>query len=413
MTPTRIRSLRRQYIGTLALSLAGVLALAIIAGRVGAGAAQPLAPLVWFTSLVTLLAFALALADRLLRQLVLRPLSRLAESGREVSQGFVEVSGNERLAPEFTAVLDGLAGAARVISEERQALAANIRSLDETNRLLTEARDAMIRTDRMASVGRLSAGIAHEIGNPLGAIVGYVGLLKRRLDGQELQLAEAAERECQRIDRIVRGLLDYARPREAMEQTVDLRDVVRDTLDLVGTQSRVAHAALISELSPEPVRVLGDPFQLQQVLVNLVVNAADAVDGFENPRISVRCATRPAAPPRDHVPSRRRDDPSGIDYSHRRRLAVSPRLPEGDPESESGMVAEIIVSDNGPGIPPELVDQIFEPFVTTKEPGKGTGLGLAVCTRLIEGMHGHVHAGTGPEGGAEFRIVLPALNQES
>src|SRR5690606_4893999 len=113
------------------------------------------------------------------------------------------------------------------------------------------------------------------------------------------------------------------------------------------------------------------------------------------------------APP-PHTPARRRGDPPGIDYSHRRRLALTSRWPSRDPESESGEIVEITVRDNGPGLAPELIDKIFEPFVTTKEPGKGTGLGLAVCARLIEGMGGVIHADNATEGGAVFRVLLPA-----
>ncbi len=109
-------------------------------------------------------------------------------------------------------------------------------------------------------------------------------------------------------------------------------------------------------------------------------------------------------------PARRKDDPPGIDYTHRRRLA---RVGEPSLEpaaSQSGSVVEIEVADNGPGIPAELLDQIFEPFVTTKEPGKGTGLGLAVCERLVETMGGVIRARSAPDRGAIFTIILPAAS---
>ena len=102
-----------------------------------------------------------------------------------------------------------------------------------------------------------------------------------------------------------------------------------------------------------------------------------------------------------------------IDYTHRRRLHAPPRSLLAEPGEMGGQVVEIVVEDNGPGIPADLVDQIFEPFVTTKEIGKGTGLGLAVCARLIEGMGGIIKADAVPEGdGATFRIVLPAATAE-
>jgi len=157
-----------------------------------------------------------------------------------------------------------------------------------------------------------------------------------------------------------------------------------------------------------PLMVRGDPYQLQQVLVNLLVNAADALDDVLEPRIVVTTVERTARAAPPGVGIRRKDDPPGIDYSHRRRLAQSRRWHTRDPDPESGRLVEIAVSDNGPGIPKDLLGQIFEPFVTTKEPGKGTGLGLALSAQLMEGMGGVIQAENGSNGGATFRVVLPA-----
>jgi C4-dicarboxylate-specific signal transduction histidine kinase len=153
--------------------------------------------------------------------------------------------------------------------------------------------------------------------------------------------------------------------------------------------------------------VNGDPYQLQQVLVNLFVNAADALEQTPDPAVRVRTMHR-SHRPAPSLQARRKDDHPAINYSHRRRLHAAPRTPLGDPGVAGSRVVEIMVSDNGPGIPLDMVDQIFEPFVTSKEIGKGTGLGLAVCSRLIEGMGGIIRADAQDEGGATFRIVLPA-----
>jgi two-component system, NtrC family, sensor kinase len=257
-------------------------------------------------------------------------------------------------------------------------------------------------------VGRLGAGIAHEVGNPLGAIMGYLGLLARNLEPSQRELVDAAERETRRIDRIVRGLLDFARPREAAVQAIDAAGVVADTLDLVRNQGHFNRLNVDQEVGAG-LLVHGDPYQLQQVLVNLLVNAADAVAGVPDARITVRVERRAVRPVPPHRPARRKGDPDGIDYSHRRRLTPPTRFRTGDPAPESGEVVEISVADNGPGVPPDMIDKIFEPFVTTKEPGKGTGLGLALCVRLIEGMGGTVNAANRDGGGAVFSVVMPAL----
>jgi two-component system, NtrC family, sensor kinase len=347
---------------------------------------------------------------RVLRRSMLDPLESMVSSVEAISEGDLGMRVPDADAPELSRLGTAVNQLAETLIADRQKLTENIQSLDETNRLLMEARDAMIRAETLASVGRLGAGIAHEVGNPLGAIIGYLGLVQRRTDGQARELAESAEREAQRIDRIIRGLLDFARPREAAAQPVDVNEVVRDTLELVGTQGHFKLLRLECSLAEDvPLMVTGDRYQLQQVLVNLLVNAADAVETVRYARVVVSTSHRSvrAVPP--HVPTRRRDDPDGIDYSHRRRLARPPRRPEADPESDTGRVVEITVTDNGPGLPTELLEQIFEPFVTTKEPGKGTGLGLALCSRLIEGMHGVIRATNAPDGGAVFRVVLPAV----
>jgi two-component system, NtrC family, sensor kinase len=306
--------------------------------------------------------------------------------------------------------------AERMISDQQE-LAANIRSLDETNRLLTEARDAMIRAEKMASVGRLGAGIAHEVGNPLGAILGYLGLLSRNAEGVSAELVQAAEREAHRIDRIVRGLLEYARPRETRTQAIDVNHVARDTIELLGTQGKLGGTLeLVVELEDDPPAVLADPYQLQQVLVNLMVNATDALAGGDGTggnatTLTVRTRSREFSPPQ-HVPARRKGDPPGIDYSHRRRLTGVGATWRDDPVTVSGWVVELMVGDNGPGVPKKLLDQIFEPFVTTKEPGKGTGLGLAVCARLVEGMGGTIRADSVEGEGATFTVTLPAVLPE-
>jgi signal transduction histidine kinase len=295
--------------------------------------------------------------------------------------------------------------AARFIADQER-LAANIRSLDETNRLLTEARDAMVHSEKLASVGRLGAGIAHEVGNPLSAIIGYLSILRKHAKGSDVELLEAAENETRRIDRIVRGLLDYSRPREARTQFLDVNTVVHDTIELVSTQGKFKRVQLDVDVGENLPAVSGDQYQLQQVLVNLLVNAADALEHTVDPHVRISTFARQRRPA-PVLMARRKDDHPGIDYTHRRRLHTLPRVFMSDPETGDGHVVEIVVADNGPGIPHDLIDQIFEPFVTTKEIGKGTGLGLAVCSRLIEGMGGIIRAESTEGQGATFRIVMP------
>jgi two-component system, NtrC family, sensor kinase len=181
---------------------------------------------------------------------------------------------------------------------------------------------------------------------------------------------------------------------------------VAKAADLVRSQPRFKGVEVVVEAAPVLPDVSADPFQLEQVLVNLLLNAADAME--EAPERVVRLVTAHStfqAPA--YVPTRRKDDPPGIDYSHRRRFNRPESVPRLQPFQTVDTVVEIRVEDSGTGIPPDLVQRVFEPFMTTKEPGRGTGLGLAVVARLIDGMNGTIRAGNTGRG-AVFTILLPA-----
>lgn len=406
---SRLPTLRRELVTAFALVFAG--ALVVAAAGITFMLPRLNSPGAWTLYVVGLLAADVAVfavfGSLLLRRRLWEPLDGMIEAVEAIAAGEHE----RRVPAGETEEMERLRTAVnrmaeRLLSDQRE-LAANIRSLNETNRMLTEARDAMVRTEKLASVGRLSAGIAHEVGNPLGAIMGYLGLLARGAEGQTLKLASAAEGEARRIDRIVHGLLDYARPRDTREQRLDVNTVLAETLELVTSQGRFARVQVTRSFGSDMPTVVGDPYQLQQVFVNLFVNAADALEESPEQRVEVSTEARAQQLPR-YRPARRRDDPPGIDYSHRRRLAATARWKEDDPPAETGQVVEVVVRDNGPGMPSDLLDQVFEPFVTTKEPGKGTGLGLAVCARIVEGMGGTIRAESTVGEGTAFVLVLPA-----
>ncbi|MEX0892034.1 MAG: ATP-binding protein [Gemmatimonadota bacterium] len=408
----RLPTLRRELVTAFALVFAG--ALLVAAGGITFMLPRLASPEAWTLYVVVLLAadvlvFAV-FGSLLLRRRLWEPLDGMIGAVEAIAAGEHE----RRVPPGETEEMERLGTAVnrmaeRLLSDQRE-LAANIRSLDDTNRMLTEARDAMVRSEKLASVGRLSAGIAHEVGNPLGAILGYIGLLGRDADGRQAELLSAAEREARRIDRIVHGLLDYARPRETREtreQRLDVNAVLADTLELVSTQGRFARLEVERNFAHTLPPVAGDPYQLQQVFVNLFVNAADALEETAERHLEITTAARAYHAPQ-HRPARRKDDPPGIDYSHRRRLAAAVQRRVKDPRADTGQVVEVIVRDNGPGMEAELLEQIFEPFVTTKEPGRGTGLGLAVCARIVENMGGTIRAESVVGEGSAFVLVFPA-----
>jgi len=410
---TSLPTLRRELVAALAFVFVGALTVATVGViLLVARLASPLSATLYITLLLAAdVVVFLWFGHYLVQRRVLAPIQHMVAGIEAIAGGDYAA----RLPGAGTAEMSRLAEAVDSMAERlishQEALAANVRSLEETNRELTAARDAMIRAEKMASVGRLAAGIAHEVGNPLGAILGYLGLIGRNAEGQRAELVHSAENEARRIDRIVRGLLDYARVRESHPHPMDVNGVIEQAVELITTQGRFSGMDVRIELGDDLPAVVGDMYQLQQVMVNLLVNASDALSETKDAAIIIRTGSHvhQAAP---HIPARRKDDPPGIDYSHRRRLFFAGKLPRDDVFTPGARIVDVAIVDNGPGIPAELIEQIFEPFVTTKDPGHGTGLGLAVCARLMEGMGGTIRAENGPERGAIFRLALPGAGTD-
>lgn len=408
----RKRSLRRELLSALAIVFAGALLVAITGVLLLLPSFRdPVRALVYIVLLLSADIAIFALFGRwLVQDRVLTPLEQMVEEAEGIADGDYA----RRLPPGDTREVDRLATslnrmAGRLI-EHQQELTLNIESLEETNRELTEARDELIRAEKMASLGQMAAGVAHEIGNPLTAIMGNVDLLRRRAEGQDEELLVSTAEQIKRIDRIVRGLLDYSRVREPRARPIDVNEVVEGASDLVTSQRRFGGVDVELSLAEDMPAVEADPYQLEQVLVNLILNAADAMAAVEERRLTIHTSALTYETP-PHTPARRRDDPPGVDYSHRRRFNRPERVPRTQPFRAGTRIVEIRVRDTGPGIPEELIERVFEPFVTTKEPGKGTGLGLAVSARLVDGMDGTIRAGNTEEG-AEFKLQLPASEIE-
>lgn len=357
--------------------------------------------------LVVLLLFG----DYLLRRLVLQPIERMVQESERIAAGDagvrLEIGGSE----ELRSLSESVNRMADRLIHNQSLLAANVRSLEQTNRELTEARAELIHAEKMASVGRLAAGIAHEIGNPLGAILGYADVAKRRADAAEdREWIEGVREESMRIDRIVRGLLDYARPKAATVKAVDVNQVVGEILYLMETQGRLKGIVVRPALAADVPEVLADRHQLEQVLVNLLLNATDSIREAEvEGVIEVRTLRQRFRSRARGVRPRRRDDPEGIDYAHLRRMREPPDAFQRSPLRDGELIARIEVADNGGGLEEEEAHRIFDPFYTTKPPGQGTGLGLAVSARLIAGMAGQIEATPGARVGAVFSISLPAV----
>jgi two-component system NtrC family sensor kinase len=308
------------------------------------------------------------LGGLLLEVQVLRPLRATQRAADEVADG--------RLDAEVPA--DGPAELAALAIAFNRMTASLRRQLDEN----AAQRESLARAEQLASVGRLSAGVAHEVGNPLAAILGYVELLldprtEPALTAEQRTLLERSRTQLERIQGTVGQLLDYSRPASGQAQAVGLHDAAQRLLSLLRHDPRCHDVALRLE-GDHGAEVFADPAHLDQVLQNLVVNAC-------------RAATQAAA---------------GTEIEPRVVLRIAA---EGDEVA-------LEIQDTGPGVPDDLRPRLFEPFVTTARAGEGTGLGLAICRGLVDAMHGRLEclpaearaplrAGGSP--GAVFRVILP------
>ena len=317
-----------------------------------------------------------------LRRLVVQPLRRTAAAAEAIASGDLD---------------------RRVEAHSSLELAQLATSLNRMTERLLHERAQLVRAEKLASVGRLASGIAHEIGNPLGAISGYAHLLRVGANGDARALDSVAglERETTRIDRIVRGLLDYAKPRRQSPTPVGVNETLRHIVNLVSEQGHLRHVALVMTLSQQSPVIHGDRHELEQVFVNLLLNAADAAG--ESGVIAVTSAVMSRATVEAGFERRASDRDAG-GMHHPPSARVSAWL---EREREADSVVKIIVADSGTGVPDADADRIFDPFFTTKEPGKGTGLGLAIVARSVENVGGIVWVERAREGGAALHLFLP------
>jgi two-component system NtrC family sensor kinase len=299
----------------------------------------------------------------------------------------------------LVAAADGVAAgdlAARAPDAETADFAMLAARLNRMTDSLLDAQGQLVRSEKLASVGRLAAGVAHEIGNPLGAIGTYLDVLRRR--GADPEVMAGLGRELERIDRIVRSLLDYARPKSEALQPVAVEHVVRTAFELLQGQGALKGVQAQLDVTPDVPGILGLAHELEQTLVNLLLNAVDAAPGGTVVVGARRWAYEPG-----HVLPHRAGDPAA---------AAFPRHPERRPsrvEFAPGLVGALLfVADSGPGVPPADRRTVFEPFYTTKAPGRGTGLGLAIVARAVDEMGGVVWVDGAREGGAAFKMFFPA-----
>lgn len=299
----------------------------------------------------------LVLGTALLELQVLRPMRALEAAVARVGKGELDVA----------APTDGPAELAELARNFNEMLA----SLREQRATLASQSERLQRAERLATVGRLAAGVAHEVGNPLAAIVGYTELLldEPTLDSQSRDLLVRVAGQTQRIQTIVAQLLDYSRPAKQKIERFSVVGPAQEVVALLRADPRCAGVRL-EVTGDEKLEALADPSSVEQILINLVLNGARAAreGGAKEPRVELRVQAFDGA-------------------------------------------AIIDVRDNGAGIPADVRPRLFEPFFTTRDAGDGTGLGLAISQGLAEGMDGSIKVlDDPPDGsGAIFRLRLPCF----
>ena len=314
----------------------------------------------------------------------LQPLARLAKRAADYKEDDELIFSVRKEDNELSSLSKALNGMLKRISADKEKLRSTVLSLERTNLELKQAQRDIIRAEKLASVGRLSAGIAHEIGNPIGIVMGYLELLRQTdiTEDERDEYIQRTEDEIERINNIIRQLLEISRPSNSDRTAVSVHNIVQDTADVLHVQPLMSNIVLALDMAACKDTVLADPNQLRQVFLNLIINAADAISGDGNINDG--------------------------------KLIISTTLgPNGDRADETTSDhLNILFSDNGPGIAEENLTNIFDPFFTTKDPGRGTGLGLSVSFMIVESLGGSMTGASEIGKGTTIRISLPLYRQE-
>jgi signal transduction histidine kinase len=333
------------------------------------------APLLRLIALYILLfgAVLLAFAYLALTRLIVRPIDVLSREAERVASGARKFRAPERGPREIAELGTSMRTMTDTLVAREASLKKKIDELEKATNHLRDTRAQLVASERLAGVGKLAAGVAHEIGNPISAILGMLDLISDdTLPADERQeFLKRTQKETERISNIVKDLLDFARPEKALDSgptslklaasTVD--GAVRDVLSLVRSQKSFKMITVETDVASGLVVTLPQP-RLEQVLLNLILNAGHALEKVQNATIVVNGAKK-----------------------------------EGS--------VEVTVTDNGPGVPVDARESIFEPFFTTKDVGEGTGLGLSVCRGLVEAVGGTISLDGDYDKGARFIVRLP------
>ncbi len=309
----------------------------------------------------------------ILWKIIIKPLNLLAEGMEKVSKGDLDHKIEIKTKDEMGMLAKTFNSMTKELKMARERLENWAKELEEEVQRKTEeirkGQEQMIHTEKLASLGRMAAGVAHELNSPLTGIVTFAHLMLQRIPPENKMDREDLEviiEQAERCSKIIKGLLGFSRALPAEKSDININDTIRHVLDMIQNQAKFHNIKIITDLAPDLPTIKGDASQLEQVYMNLLINAADAM----NDRGEIKIATRTV-----------KED--GKEY------------------------VEIEFTDTGPGIPEEYMNRLFEPFFTTKPVGKGTGLGLSVSHGIVRKHGGHIRVKSKVGEGTSFFIRLP------
>lgn len=302
----------------------------------------------------------------LLSRYLVKPVDKIIKLADTIGRGELNASLYLAERNELGKLSAALSRMAENLQEEKRKVQEHIQTLENTNRKLQRAQQEIIQAEKLASVGRLAAGIAHEIGNPIGIILGYLHLLINQgvSEQEKNDYLKRMNAETERIHSIIRELLDYAQPSSLQNEALDVNRIIEETCALVSYQKGFERNTVTLNLDRSVPGLYADEKQLRQIILNLTLNALDAMP-----------------------------DGGVITYM----------------TAYNQETAHIVfsITDTGMGIPADLQQKIFDPFFTTKEPGKGTGLGLSNVQRMVAAMGGKISVASVTGQGTTFTILFP------
>ncbi|MDI6727691.1 MAG: ATP-binding protein [Thermodesulfovibrionales bacterium] len=309
----------------------------------------------------------------ILYNFVTKPISLLVDGMNKLSRGDMDYRINLNTKDEIGMLANSFNSMVEELKQYRDKMENWTKNLEEEVQKKTaeivRAQEQLINAEKLASLGRMAAGVAHELNSPLTGIVTFAHLMAKRIPPENAQDAEDLKviiDQAERCSKIVRGLLGFSRKTASEKAHVDMNTLIENTLSMVRNQAKFYNITFDVRLDKSIPEVNADPNQIQQVFLNLLINAADAME-------------------------------------EKGKITISSRMIEDGADR----FVEIEFTDTGPGIPEEIRSKVFEPFFTTKPAGKGTGLGLAVSYGIIKKHEGQIFVKSEPGHGASFFIRLP------